>query len=190
MPTERHNAPHPTTPEARTDRNLGRIVRLLTENATLVVSGTKIADEIGSTRWAVWRMIEQLRELGVAIAGHAATGYRLERIPDLLLPEFLAPGLAGTIFNRVHHYFRVGSTNTAAMQAAAEGEPEGTVLVAEHQTAGRGRGGHSWESPPSTGIYVSVILRPHCTPADVLRLSLAIGLSVRQAVLQVTGLTC
>lgn len=165
-------------------------MRLLSENATLVVSGTKIADEIGSSRWAVWRMVEQLRELGVDIAGHPATGYRLERMPDLLLPEFLAPNLSGTIFSRIHHYFRVGSTNAEAMQAAAQGDAEGTIFLAEHQTAGRGRGGHSWDSPPSSGIYVSIILRPQIAPADVLPLSLAIGLSVRQAVHQVTGLNC
>lgn len=165
-------------------------MRLLSENATLVVSGTKIADEIGSTRWAVWRLIEQLRELGLAVAGHPATGYRLERIPDLLLPEFLTPKLLGTIFTRIHHYFTIGSTNSVAMQAAAEGEAEGTVFVAEHQTAGRARGGHSWDSPPSTGIYVSMILRPRIAPADVLPLSLAIGLSVREAIHQVAGLNC
>jgi BirA family biotin operon repressor/biotin-[acetyl-CoA-carboxylase] ligase len=176
--------------EARTDQTLGRIVRLLSDNATLVVSGTKIADEIGTTRLAVWRMIEQLRQSGVAVTGHAATGYRLERIPDLLLPEFLAPKLTGTIFTHVHHYFRTGSTNAVAMQAAAEGEAEGTVFLAEQQTAGRGRGGHSWESPPSTGIYVSLILRPRIAPAEVLPLSLTVGLSVREAIQEVTGLDC
>lgn len=177
--------------ETRTDANLSRIVRLLTEHATMVVSGTKIAEEIGAPRWAVWRMVEQLRDLGVAIAGHSATGYRLERIPDLLLPEFVEPLIAETIFaGRVQHYFRIGSTNTMLMKAAAEGAAEGTVLVAEQQTAGRGRGGHSWSSPPSTGIYASILLRPNLAPADVLPLSLAAGLCVRDAVKDVTGLAC
>ena len=185
------SAPPAAAQDARTDGNLGRIVRLLSDNATLVVSGTKIAQELGATRSAVWRMVEQLRGLGVAIAGHSATGYRLEKIPDLLLPEIVAPLVSGTMFAEpLHHYFRISSTNTVAMQAAAEGKPEGAVFVAEQQTAGRGRGGHSWDSPASSGIYVSLVLRPRMTPADVLPLSLASGLAVREAVREVTALAC
>ena len=78
------------TPQ-RTDARLGRIVRLLMDNATVVASGTKIAQEIGTTRSEVWRMVQQLRKLGVEIAGHPATGYRLKSVPDLLLPDMLAP---------------------------------------------------------------------------------------------------
>ena len=82
-------------------------------------------------------------------------------MPDLLLPDILAPLISGTIFaSQIHHYFRIGSTNTAAMQAGADGESEGAVFLAEEQTAGRGRGGHSWESAQSVGIYCSVVLRP------------------------------
>src|SRR5205085_5743129 len=72
--------------------------------------------------------------------------------------------------------------------AAAAGAPEGSVYLAEEQTAGRGRGGHGWNSARSAGIYCSVILRPQVAPADVLMLSLATGLAVRDAVEQVTGL--
>src|SRR4051812_944705 len=156
----------------------------------VVVSGTKIADEIGTSRSEVWRLVQQLRALGVQIAGHSATGYQLEQAPDLLLPEFLRPELKGTIFaDLVQHYFRIGSTNLAAMEAAAAGAPEGTVLLAEEQTAGRGRGGHSWHSVRSTGIYCSAVLRPQLPPADALLLSLLVGLAVRVAVAEVTGLT-
>ena len=81
-----------------TNVRLGRIVRLLMSHATVVVSGTKIAEEIGTTRSEVWRLIQQLRGLGVDVAGHPATGYRLRAVPDLLLPEMLAPSLKGTIF--------------------------------------------------------------------------------------------
>ena len=173
-----------------TDVRLGRIVRLLADHAMVVVSGTKIADEIGTSRSEVWRLIQQLRGLGVQIAGHSATGYQLEQAPDLLLPEFLQPSLKGTIFSdQVRHYFRIGSTNLAAMAAAAAGAPEGAVFLAEEQTAGRGRGGHMWHSARSTGIYCSAILRPQLPPADALMLSLLVGLAVRGAVAEVTGLT-
>jgi BirA family transcriptional regulator, biotin operon repressor / biotin---[acetyl-CoA-carboxylase] ligase len=154
-----------------------------------VISGTRIAEELGTSRSEVWRAIEHLRELGVRIAGHPATGYQLEAIPDLLLPDVLSPLLTGTIFaQRIHHYFRIGSTNTTAMEAATESEPEGAVFFAEHQTAGRGRGGHSWESAQSVGIYCSVVLRPRMPPADSLLLSLIAGIAVAEAVEQITGM--
>ncbi len=169
-----------------TDLRLGLIVRLLMEHATVVVSGTKIADEISSSRSEVWRLIQQLRGLGVDVAGHPATGYQLRSVPDLLLPEILRPLLRGTIFEaHLHHFYKIGSTNTAAMASAADGAPEGSVFLAEEQTAGRGRGANSWQSPRSTGIYCSVVLRPALPPSEVLVLSLAAGLAVQSAIQQV-----
>lgn len=153
------------------------------EHATVVVSGTKIADEITSSRSEVWRLIQQLRGMGVDVAGHPATGYQLRSVPDLLLPEILRPLASGTIFaSHLHHFYKVGSTNTVAMAAAAEGAPEGSVFFAEEQTAGRGRGTNSWQSPRSTGIYCSAILRPALPPPEVLTLSLAVGLAVQAAI--------
>ena len=155
------------------------------EHATVVVSGTKIAEEIGSSRSEVWRLIQQLRGLGVDVAGQSASGYRLRSVPDLLLPEVLRSLLRGTIFDaHLRHFYKIGSTNTAAMAAAADGAPEGTVFLAEEQTAGRGRGANSWQSPRSTGIYCSAILRPTLPPSDVLVLSLAAGLAVQAAIHQ------
>jgi len=179
-PTPRSLAPQ------RTDLRLGRIVRLLMENATVVVSGTKIADEIGTGRSEVWRLVQQLRTLGVEIAGHPSTGYRLKAVPDLLLPDMLTPLLKGTIFGQeIHHYYKIGSTNTEAMASASAGAPEGSVFVAEEQTAGRGRGANQWDSAPSAGIYSSMVLRPPLPPAEALLLSLAAGLAVHAAVQQI-----
>jgi BirA family biotin operon repressor/biotin-[acetyl-CoA-carboxylase] ligase len=175
-----------------TDVRLGRIVRLLMSHATVVVSGTKIAEEIGTSRSEVWRLIQQLRGLGVDVAGHPATGYQLRAVPDLLLPEMVAPSLKGTIFGgasgvakQVHHYYKIGSTNSEAMRSAAEGAPEGSVFLAEEQLAGRGRGAHSWHSARSTGIYCSVILRPAMPPSDALIFSMAAGLAIRAAVTEI-----
>jgi BirA family transcriptional regulator, biotin operon repressor / biotin---[acetyl-CoA-carboxylase] ligase len=152
----------------------------------MVVSGTKIAQEISSNRSEVWRLIQQLRGLGMDVAGHPATGYQLRSIPDLLLPEILQPIVRGTIFEEhLHHFFKIGSTNTAAMAAAADGAPEGSVFLAEEQTAGRGRGANSWQSSRSTGIYCSAVVRPTLPPSEVLILSLAAGLAVRAAIQQV-----
>jgi BirA family transcriptional regulator, biotin operon repressor / biotin---[acetyl-CoA-carboxylase] ligase len=191
--TTRHR-PRPASDTAQehkaapTDLRLGRIVRLLMEHATVVVSGTKIAQEISSSRSEVWRLIQQLRGLGVDVAGHPATGYQLRSVPDLLLPEILNPLLRGTIFGgRIHHFYKIGSTNSTAMVAAAEGAAEGSVFLAEEQTAGRGRGSNAWQSPRSTGIYCSAILRPHLPPSEVLVLSLAAGLAVHSAIQQVNA---
>ena len=171
------------TAPTRTDARLGRIVRLLMDHATVVASGTKIADEIGTSRSAVWRLIQQLRGLGVDVAGHPATGYQLRAVPDLLLSEILSPLVKSTIFaKQLHHYYKIGSTNTEAMQAAAEGAPEGSVFLAEEQLAGRGRGAHKWHSARSAGIYCSVVLRPPMPPSEALIFSLAAGLAVQSAV--------
>jgi BirA family transcriptional regulator, biotin operon repressor / biotin---[acetyl-CoA-carboxylase] ligase len=175
--------------EAASDRRLARIVRVLSDNSMLVVSGTKIGEEIGATRGEVWRLIQHLRFLGLDIAGHPATGYRLGAMPDLLLPDAISPLVKGTIFaGRIHHLFTTPSTNTVAMQAAASGEPDGAVFLAEEQTSGRGRGGHSWHSAPATGIYCSAILRPQLSPADALVLALSAGLATAAGVEEVTGL--
>jgi BirA family biotin operon repressor/biotin-[acetyl-CoA-carboxylase] ligase len=165
---------------------LGRIVRVLIDHATVVVSGTKIASEIGTSRSEVWRLIQQLRALGVDIGGHPATGYSLKSMPDLLLPDLLAPLLQGAVFSKnIHHFYKTGSTNSVAMDAAAAGAPEGTVFLAEQQTAGRGRGEHQWHSARSVGIYCSLVLRPKLAPSDVLILALAAGLAVHAAVQEV-----
>jgi BirA family biotin operon repressor/biotin-[acetyl-CoA-carboxylase] ligase len=184
-PSTRSPRPSGSVPQ-KTDGRLGRLVQVLQDHATVVVSGTKLADEIGSSRSEVWRLVQQLRAMGVEIAGHPSSGYQLKAVPDLLLPDILAPLVRGTIFGEhIHHYFKIGSTNTAAMEAGAAGAPEGSVFLAEQQTAGRGRGGHSWDSAQSAGICCSLLLRPVLPPSQALILSLAAGLAVHEAVRQV-----
>lgn len=185
-PRTRTSASAAASSSPQTDARLGRIVRVLMSYPTVVISGTKLAQEIGATRSEVWRLVQQLRTLGVEIAGHPSSGYQLTAVPDLLLPELLQPLLRGTIFaDHIHHYYRAGSTNTLALEAAATGAPEGSVFLTEQQTAGRGRGSNAWHSAESTGIYCSVILRPALPPSDVLPLSLAAGLAVRAAVQEI-----
>lgn len=154
----------------------------------VVVSGTKMAKELGVSHSATWRLVQQLRGYGLEIEGHPTTGYVLKAVPDLPLPDVLDPLLAGTIFaGKVHHRFRTASTNLDAMNAAAEGAPEGSVFLAEEQTAGRGRGGHRWESEKGHSIYCSIVLRPAVAPSETLVLSLAAGLAARSAIEQITG---
>jgi BirA family transcriptional regulator, biotin operon repressor / biotin---[acetyl-CoA-carboxylase] ligase len=97
--------------------------------------------------------------------------------------DILQKALADTIFDgKLHLFPSIESTNTYAMQEAAKGAPHGSVYVAEEQSAGRGRGDHAWHSEPFTGIYVSILLRPHMSAADGLWLSLASGLAVQRAI--------
>ena len=164
------------------DERLDRIVDLLAQHRT-VVSGSRVARAIGATGEQVWGLIQLLRRHGVEIEGSPASGYSLRAIPDLLLPSLLAPQLRGTLFQAgLNHYYKIRSTNAVALKAAAEGAPEGTVFVAEEQTAGRGRGGHTWYSARGAGIYCSMLLKPAMAPSDSLLMSLAAGLAVHAAV--------
>jgi BirA family biotin operon repressor/biotin-[acetyl-CoA-carboxylase] ligase len=108
---------------------------------------------------------------------------------DLLQAADVNSAVHGTIFaDKVQIFQTIDSTNTYAMQEAAKGAPHGTVYVAEEQTAGRGRGAHTWHSEPYAGLYISTILRPQMAPADALWLSLATGLAVQSAIENVTAL--
>ena len=101
----------------------------------------------------------------------------------------LDAALAGTPFpGNIRYFPSIHSTNALAMREAEEGAPEGMVYLADEQTAGRGRGAHGWHSARGAGLYVSILLRPRVAPADILWLSLAAGLAVREAVRQVTSL--
>ncbi len=185
----------------QTDARLGRALAALQQRRDAQGAGSLSAREWSAAanvaEGDAWRLADELRSLGVEVEGSAASGWRLTGEPDLALPELLAPKIAGTIFaGNVRHFARIGSTNAAAMQAGAELEAEavaqteslGAVWLAEEQTAGKGRAGHSWKSNPSDGIYCSALLRPKLSPVDVIILSLAAGLAVVEAVHEVTGL--
>jgi BirA family biotin operon repressor/biotin-[acetyl-CoA-carboxylase] ligase len=172
-----------------TDRRIDKLIHLLVRNATVVVPGPKIASEIGVTRRKVWQWIESLRSLGVEIRGVIGEGYQLVTVPDILAPSLLRAELGDHPFSHnMVHFFRTDSTNAVAMKLAAEGAPHGTVVVAEEQTAGRGRLGRSWYSEKSSGIYTSVILRPPLAPSAAPVLTLMAGLAAQKAVSSATGL--
>jgi len=173
----------------RTEPKIDKLVHLLVMNTTVVVPGPKLAAEIGVTDSTVWRWIDKLRSLGMDIRGFPGTGYQLAGIPDLLMPSLMRPEPGdGAVGHRIIHYFRTESTNDRALKLAAGGAEHGTVVVAEEQTAGRGRLGRIWYSEKSSGIYTSVILRPPLAPAAAPVLTLMAGVAAQQAVSSVTGL--
>src|SRR6202162_2007814 len=110
-------------------------------------------------RCTVFRWVTRLRELGVKVKGRAATGYFLEQVPDILTADMLRQRLRGSLFGkRIYHFFKTDSTNRVALELGHAGEPEGAVVLAEEQTAGRGRAGHTWHSERATGIYAAILL--------------------------------
>jgi BirA family transcriptional regulator, biotin operon repressor / biotin---[acetyl-CoA-carboxylase] ligase len=144
-----------------------------------VVSGERLSETLGISRAAIWKHVEQLRARGYTIEAHHARGYRLGGIPDRLLPDEIAQRLTtARIGRRIEHHDEIGSTNVEAMRLAREGAPEGTLVVAERQTQGRGRLGRSWISPPSVNLYASWVLRPTLPPAAAPQISLAAAVAV------------
>lgn len=101
---------------------------------------------------------------------------------DSLTPEAVVTGLMSRVFGRRDYFYyrEIDSTNNRALELAADGYPEGTVVVAETQTAGRGRRGRTWYSPPRHGLYLSVILRPQLPVREIPRVSLVIGVAVAE----------
>jgi BirA family biotin operon repressor/biotin-[acetyl-CoA-carboxylase] ligase len=179
--------PPPTLPGA-TDRRIAALLTLLGENATIVISGARIAREIGMSRSTVWRWVERLRELGVKVKGHPRTGYFLERVPDILTPDMLRQHLRGSLFGkRIHHFFKTDSTNRIALELGHAGEAEGAMVIAEEQTAGRGRAGRTWHSERATGIYATLLLRPKLAPVQAPLLTMMAGLCARTAIADATG---
>ncbi len=172
-----------------TERKIDKMIHLLIKNATVVVPGPKIASQIGVTRSAVGLWVKTLRELGVEIKGHRGTGYQLMKIPDILLPSLIEEELGESeIGHTIIHHFRADSTNSVALNLTQKGASHGTVVVAEEQTAGRGRLGRKWYSEKSSGIYMSLILRPPLSPTAAPILTLMAGVATQQTLSAATGL--
>ncbi len=154
------------------------------------VSGQALAARLGVSRAAVWKRIHRLKTLGYVITGESRRGYRLLQTPDKLLPLEIGQGLRPRYLKGpIHHFPVAASTNDLAKELGARGAPEGTLVVAEGQTAGRGRLGRRWESPPGLGIYASVLLRPPLPPAEMPQLTLTTAVAAVRALRRATGLT-
>ncbi len=107
-----------------------------------------------------------------------------------LNPTELRAALVGTRFPaRLHHFPTAESTNTLLFEAAANGAPEGAVYLADEQTVGRGRGGHTWHSAPGDGLYLSVLAKPALHLREALWISLATAVALHSAIKATTGLS-
>ncbi len=153
------------------------------------ISGERLAARLGLSRAAVWKRVQRLKDLGYVIEGSPRRGYRLLAVPDKLLPEEVLQGLTTRVLTGPVHYFEtIDSTNNYAKELAAREAPEGTLVIAETQTGGRGRLGREWNSPAGVGLYVSVVLRPQLPPMELPQITLTAAVAVVRAVRRVTGL--
>ncbi len=143
-------------------------------------SGERIATELGVSRAAIAKHVSVLRRAGYVIEAKPGLGYRLVSAPDTPTPAEVAPLVSSSFWVRFEGAAETGSTNDDARVLARAGAPEGTVVLAGMQSAGRGRLGRTWASPEG-GAYLSLVLRPPLSPAQVAPLSLAIGLGVARA---------
>jgi BirA family biotin operon repressor/biotin-[acetyl-CoA-carboxylase] ligase len=163
------------------------IVDLL-RRASGPVSGADVGRELALTRAAVWKHVRRLREQGYAIPGTPSQGYRLVSAPDRLTPVEVTPHLRTEVLGRALHWAdTVDSTNTWARGLARDGAREGTVVLAERQTAGRGRLGRSWFSPAGVNLYMSVVLRPLVPPARAPQLALVAGCALAATIAEVAA---
>ena len=138
----------------------------------------------------MWKGIKKLREEGYEIEAVTNRGYRLTNPETMYNKRELEQGLkTKTMGQSIYFYEETDTTNNRARELALEGAPEGTLVVAEKQTAGRGRRGKVWESPLGTGIWMSLVLRPQIMPAEASVLTLLCGLATAEAIEVETGLS-
>lgn len=158
------------------------IVELLKNAGENFISGESIAGKLGVSRTAVWKHIQKLRENGYEIISSERRGYKLKDAPDLLLPNEIQIGLDTKIIGlNMEYYPSVDSTNRVAKALAYHGAEEGTIVVAEEQTGGKGRLDRTFYSPRVKGIWFSVILRPKILPKEAPKCTLMAAVAVAEA---------
>lgn len=161
------------------------LLRMFKESGGNFLSGEELSRKLNCTRAAVWKHIEELRKEGYEFEAVRKAGYRLIHVPDLLTPEEIGYPLHTEFIGQSIRYFhQVESTQLIAHQWAEEGAPEGALVVAEHQSSGRGRMGRRWYSPAESGIWMSMILRPQIELRKAPQLTLLTAVAVTRAMKQ------
>ena len=161
----------------------GNILKFLREKE--YVSGEALAQKLGISRVAVWKQIQRLKDMGYEIIADQNLGYCLISRPDLLIPQEVQRRLFTKYIGKEVYYFpELKSTNIMAKEKAlhrAEGINEGTLIIAERQSAGKGRLGREWFSPAG-GIWLSIILYPQLPPSYISRITLMTAVVVVRAI--------
>ncbi len=165
------------------------ILKLLRE-ADGYVSGQELCNRFGVSRTAVWKVIKQLKEAGYEIESVPNRGYRLQTAADVLSTNEIASLLHTKWIGQedaLYCYDSIDSTNARAKELAEQGGPNGTLVVADQQTAGRGRRGRDWQTPPNTGIAMTLLLKPDINPNHASMLTLVSALAVARAIAELSG---
>ena len=164
-----------------------RILELFRNRPDNFVSGADVCRELGISRTAVWKHIVHLRENGYEIEAIPSRGYRLLTLPDLLLPAEVTSGLqTRCVGTEVVYFDQTDSTNAQARRLADAGAAEGTVVIADSQSGGKGRLGRNWSSPAGVNLYLSVILRPAISPRVATQMTFLSAVAVARAI-EATG---
>lgn len=165
-----------------------RVLEALREAGGRPCSGGSLAEALAVSRAQVWKHVETLRRRGYEIEGTPGGGYELRGRPDRLYPEEVSAGLATRWLAREIEWLDLtDSTNRVAGERARAGAAHGYCVIAEGQTAGRGRLGRSFYSPPYQNLYTSIVLRPELALAEAPTLILAAGVAVAEAVAAEVG---
>lgn len=161
----------------------------LLKNTDGYLSGEEIGSTLGVSRAAVWKNINALRKDGFVIEAVTNKGYKLSEEADIISSNFIEKSInTKYLVKKVIFMPTVDSTNEECKRLASEGEKEGTLVVADEQTGGKGRRGRLWKSEKGSGIWMSIILRPEISPWNVSSITLVAGLAVSKAVKEVSGL--
>ena len=156
---------------------------LLEKNQHTFLSTREISESLGVHPYVVYQAIKELRRWDFKISSEKGKGYRLLETPDLLLPGEIKNKLKTKILGKnILAYRTLGSTNQLGFRLAESGVGEGTLIVADEQTKGKGRMGRSWYSPPRLGLWMSLILRPDIPPFKAPGLSICAGLALAQTI--------
>ncbi len=165
-----------------------KIFEILLEESDYI-SGEEISERLGVSRTAVWKHIKALKEDGYQIEAVPRKGYTLKNRVDKLLKTEITAELQTIKWSKdnIYTYGSVDSTNIIAKKFAAEGKPEGTFVIAEEQTKGKGRMGRDWSSPYGKGIWFSFILRPEILPVRASEITFVISVGIREGIKRYTG---
>ncbi len=165
------------------------VLKILKNNLGNNISGADIAQKLGVSRAAVWKAVQALRNEGYVIHAVTHTGYKLEHLDNVIDLDEIQKSLQTKTFARnILLLDQVSSTNDTAKEKARENAPEGTLIIAKRQTAGKGRYGRTFHSPGNGNIYMSILLKPIIDVKDASFMTITAAVAVNQAIREICGI--
>ncbi|SKC92874.1 biotin--[acetyl-CoA-carboxylase] ligase [Maledivibacter halophilus] len=165
------------------------VLEVLKKNKNNFISGEQLSNRLGVTRTSIWKQINILKEEGYKIESISRKGYKLIEEPDILSRDDLLIELQNNkLGNDIYYFKTIDSTNNYGKKLALDGALEGTIVLSDEQTGGRGRLGRAWVSPPGTSISMSIILRPTIYPNEAAKITEITAAAVANAISRVTKL--